>query len=267
MSVLWHNGTWECDEDPLFTIDDRIRLGDGVFDTMLAMDDRLIHPARHEQRLRDNAAVFGITFDLDFEETARALITRMNPMNGRIAINTLITRGPGRRGIAPPDDPQIQIIMRASPAPHPDTMPSIKVIIAETVRRNEGSPLSRIKSCNYGDNILALKEAKEKGANEAILLNNAGRITCATSANLFACMDAKLYTPPLGDGALNGTTRQVLMEQYPVTEKSLTPADLKNADHLFLTNSMRGAQAITRLDDKTYPASLPLGIDKDFYIL
>ncbi|MCD8571161.1 MAG: aminotransferase class IV [Alphaproteobacteria bacterium] len=235
MGKLWHNGIWKRDDEAVFTANDRIRYGDGVFDTMLSIDGRLIHPAKHFARLQSNAAVLDIAFDLDFETIAHELI---EGQEGRFAINTVISRGPSVRGLAAPENPELQIVMRAAPVPA-DFLPA-RAIIAQSVRRNEGSPLSRIKSCNYGNNILALNEAKAAGAEEAILLNNAGNVTCGTSANIFAVLNGEIFTPPLHDGVLDGVARQVFMEKYPVRELSLKPEDLLAAESLILTNSIRG---------------------------
>lgn len=259
MSRLWHNGVWKDEDEAVFTALDRLRLGDGVFDTMLAVEGRLIHPEKHFKRLQENARVLGLRFTLDFEDIAHELI---EGREGRLAINTLISRGPAARGLTAPDDPDTQIVMRASPVP--TDFPPVKAIIAQSVRRNEGSPLSRIKSCNYGDNILALNEAKALGANEAIMLNNAGLVTCASSSNIFAVVNGEIFTPPLHDGVLNGVARQVFMELYPVRELSLKPEDLLAAESLILTNSLRGAQAVSKLEGKEYAGTLPSGIAKDF---
>lgn len=260
--VLWHNGAWKDEREAVFTALDRVRLGDGVFDTMLCVGGRLIHAAKHYARLRSNAAVLGIAVDLDFEKIAAELLRKNSCEEGRIAINTIVSRGESERGLAVPETSTPQMIMRASPAP--TQFPAIHAIIAASVRRNEGSPLSQIKSFNYGDNILALMEAKSKNANEAILLNNKGLVTCASSSNIFAVVNGEIFTPPLSDGVLNGVARRVFIERYGVRELSLTPEDLLHAESLILTNSIRGAQAIERLEDKTLPAELPSGIDKDF---
>lgn len=259
--MIWHNGTWKNQNEAVFTALDRARLGDGVFDTMLCVNGRLIHPGKHEARLKANAAVLGILFDLDFEKIAAELLHKNSFESQRVAINTIVSRGESLRGLAIPEQQNATIIMRASPAPI--TFPPIHATIA-SVRRNEGSPLSQIKSFNYGDNILALREAAAKNANEAILLNNKGLVTCASSSNIFAVVNGEIFTPPISDGVLNGVARGIFIERYGVRELSLKPEDLLEAESLILTNSIRGAQAIERLEDKILPPQLPSGIDKDF---
>ena len=206
--IIYHNGQW-AEDQAIFNFNDRIRLGDGVFDTMLVVDGTPIHYDLHAKRLIHDAKTLGII--IDRLPDPNEIIQKNNAEKGHYAINTIITRGIGERGLMPPETPQPTIAMRITPVP--DEFPPIHAIISETVRRNEGSPLSRIKSCNYGDNILALLEAKKQSANEAILLNNKGLVTCASAGNIFAEIDGKLYTPPLSDGCMDGVTRKIILKK------------------------------------------------------
>lgn len=266
--MLLHNGTVMEDDAALFGFDDRIRLGDGVFDTMLILLEGhnliLLHIDKHVSRLLNHAKAMKIKHlpkAKELQEQIKDYISASNISEGRYVLNTLITRGSGERGVMPPENAAPSITMRLSPAP--TEFAPIHAVISETVRRNEGSPLSRIKSCNYGDNILALLEAREKGANEAILLNNEGHVTCASAGNIFACIGDALVTPPLEDGVLDGVTRQVLMEKFAVRVRSLTAEDLQNAAGIYITNSIRGAAPLQSLNGEALPAPAVM-IDKDF---
>ena len=83
----------------------------------------------------------------------------------------------------------------------------------------------------YLDNIIALGEANERGADDAVLLNGRGNVACFTAANLMVRFGKEMATPPAGDGALPGTLRRRLLERLSITERSLTPADLERAAH------------------------------------
>jgi branched-chain amino acid aminotransferase len=112
------------------------------------------------------------------------------------------------------------------------------VIIATVTRRNEGSPLSRIKSLNYLDNILARIEAEQAGVDDALLRNNRDMIVESTVSNLFAVIDDLLVTPPIADGALPGVIRERVCSLNAVEERSLTVDALSEASEVFLTNSL-----------------------------
>lgn len=265
MSIIWLNGRF-MQEAPVFLPGDRIKLGDGVFDTMLAVNGVPVHANEHFKRLLSHANVLKIKTDWsvsDLKAAADGLLEQNNFRAGKFVINTLITRGPAERGLKLPENPAIQCVMSASPAP--SEFPPVHAVIA-TIRRNEGSPLSRIKSCNYGDNILALAEAEEKGANEAIMLNNRGNVACAAASNIFIVRDGKLLTPLLEDGAVDGITRRNLIKKHGAAETGLTAADLASSQGVYLTSSVRGVVAVETLDGKKLPRP-SLEIDKEFHLI
>ena len=255
MPIIYHNGEFKDDTQPVLSIHDRLRLGEGVFNTMLVVDGHIYHADRHMGKLLKNSELFLGKWDApgadELIETAQGLLRKNDYMEGRFALNTVITVGEGGNGIRTPKEPKPQILMRALPCP--SEFPPIKAIIAQSVRRNEGSPLSNIKCSNYGDNILALREAESKAANDAILLNNAGHISTSTVATIVAIIEGELITPPLADGPQDGITRSILMEKYTVREKSIRPSDLIEVEGLYFLNSLRGAMPVLALDGRAVP--------------
>lgn len=236
--MIWHNGKFKKD-GPLFAANDRAFRGHGVFDTILAVNSRPVYVREHLKRLADHAKVIGIKLPHTITEKTLIDLLKKNKMQNAI-ISILVTGGPAERGLQHPKNPKPQIIIRA--LKYSSKNAPIHAVIAKNTRRNEGSPLSQIKSLNYGDNILA--------GEGAILLNNKDRMTCFTTGNLFVLKNGKLFTPPLKDGVMNGIIRQKWMKQAKITEKSLTVADLTKADAIFLTNSMRGIVPVATLDGK-----------------
>ena len=238
--IAWVNGVFLDDAAASVPVTDRgLTLGDGVFDTLLAVDGAVIDAPAHFSRLQRHAAVMGIAVDsAAWEKTAASLLTRNGFIAGRHAVRTTVTRGPGARGIAVPENAAPAVIMRAAPAPAPSG--PARVIVARHVRRNEGSPLSRIKSLNYGDNVMAWREAAAAGADDALMLNNAGHVACATASNVFAHIDGAWVTPPLADGAMDGIVRASLLADGFAREETITAAMLARAGDILLTNSIAG---------------------------
>jgi branched-subunit amino acid aminotransferase/4-amino-4-deoxychorismate lyase len=263
---IWHNGQFMQDA-PVLTAHDRMRLGECVFNTVLCIDGQLIHGATHFEKLLKNADVFFKAWNKPNVKTltdaAEELLKKNGFIQGRYALNCMISQSGSGQGLRTPEKPDMQIVMRAIPIAR--EFPPVRAIIATSVRRNEGSPLSQIKCGNYGENILALAEATERGANEAIMLNNKGFVACATSANIFMIQDGGLFTPPLSDGAQNGLTRKLLIERIGATEKSITPEDLQNSQGVYITNSVKGATPVTELNGKPLPAPA-ITIDPDFHL-
>ena len=117
---------------------------------------------------------------------------------------------------------------------------------------NSKSPLVNIKSCNYLEKLLALQEAKKRNFDEAICLNENGKITSACMANVFWLKDERLFTPSLKTGCLNGTTRQFILEKRKVSEVEETIKSLKNADAIFLTSSGIGVSQVKGFQNRTF---------------
>ena len=225
-------------------------LADGLFETLRAYRGRPFRLADHLERLTHSADALGIPLLFDAPLIAQAVVDLLaaNALT-EAAIRITLTRGTGPRGLAPPADVKPTLMITATPyVPLPDTCSAAIV----GIRRNEGSPLSRMKSLAYLDNVLAAAEAAQSGAEEAILLNNAGRVAGAARANLFAVIHGRLVTPPLSDGVLPGIARRVVLELMAGEEASLSPADLGLAQEIFLTNSLFEIRSVARLGDREF---------------
>jgi branched-chain amino acid aminotransferase len=253
-SLIWHNGHFKHESEAVFRASDRLRLGDGVFDTMLAVDGDLIYSHKHFKRLIAHASVLHIRVEraiAQLEHAAQEVLRRNDFMRGHYAINTIITCGPATRGPKSMTTGDTQIVIMASHLA--DAAPPIHAIVAQNIKRNENSVLSSVKSVNYGDMILAQIEAGEKDASEAVLLNTKGHVACFTSGNVFIVQGGKLYTPPLSDGAMDGIIRDKLIRKAGAAEKSFMTGDLQTAEGVYITNSIRGIRPVLTLDGKTLP--------------
>jgi branched-chain amino acid aminotransferase len=254
--VIYLNGTiLPAERARIDPFDRGFGLGDGLFETLRAYDGRPFRLADHLERMSTAAAALGIPLPVDMPAVAVAvaeLLGANNHRRGDASIRITLSRGTGPRGLAPPEDPRpTLVIATAGYAPPPDTCTAATV----DIRRNEGSPSAHMKTLGQLDNVLAAGAAARRGAEEAILANNAGAVVCGARANLFAVIDGRLVTPPIGDGALPGIARRVVLEiaaasGLPAMEASLRPADLLRAEEVLLTNSLFEIRAIARLDDR-----------------
>ena len=243
--IVWHNTG--LTDTSLMTIDpmDRgLTLGDGLFETLALRDGRILHLAAHLDRLREGCRILDIPFPtLDLGEALTATADAGN--HGDAILRLTLTRGPAPRGLLPPTGPTPTLLITAGPFLPAEG--SADCWITTVTRRNEYSPLSRIKALPYLDNILALQEAVAKGGNEAILCNTKGYIAESSRANLVILYDGHLLTPPLTDGVLPGIIRAVLMQSLSIREQSLRPEDLAKADAIILTNSL-GLRPVFRIN-------------------
>jgi len=124
------------------------------------------------------------------------------------------------------------------------------------VRRNETSPLTRIKSLNQGDNILQRRLAAQRGFDEAIFLNSRGELTEGTATNLFFVLDRRLYTPATDCGLLAGTVRRWLIEKHGAQEIRLLPRDLPSFQEMFITNAVLGIMPVRRFGADVFSGRL-----------
>lgn len=215
-----------------------LALGDGLFETIRVRDGRPLRLAAHCARLRAGADVLDLPVPVSDEALGRALeeTLKANAVTDGVLRLTL-TRGPGPRGLLPPPRPRPTLLITAAAGEASSPSP-IRAVIATTTRRNEHSPLSRCKCINYLDNILARLEAAKRGAEDALLLNTAGRLAGTTMANLFLVIDGAVVTPPVADGALPGVMRGEVLAAAGAEERSLKPEDLARASEAFVTNCL-----------------------------
>jgi branched-chain amino acid aminotransferase len=110
-------------------------------------------------------------------------------------------------------------------------------------------------------NVLAMREAREAGAHEALLLDRDGYVTEGASSNVFIVRGGRLVTPPLAAGILEGVTRGIVLELaraegMPALEAALRPEDLASADEIFITSTAREVLPVTRLDGRAVGSGL-----------
>lgn len=223
-------------------------LGDGLFETIRAVDGLPAYASRHLARLRAGAELLALKLHAADHVFLDAMVRILEANDLRDAVLRLtVTRGPAARGLLPPDTARPTMLLTAAELPPPQ--PPARVIVAQTVRRNECSPLARIKSLNYLDNILARQEAARRGADDAILLNTQLYVAEASASTLFVHCDGMWQTPPVADGALPGVMRGVVLESRDVLQMRVPRDALTKVDAAFLANSL-GIRQIAAIDGR-----------------
>ncbi|MBW1811554.1 MAG: aminotransferase class IV [Deltaproteobacteria bacterium] len=171
----------------------------------------------------------------------------------------IVTRGSGPITLDPTvaRNPMTVLIVKEL-EPFADWMytQGIKVAIP-TIRRNHPAALDpAIKSGNYLNSVLALGEAKRAGFDDALLLGTQGRITEATSANVFLCRQGTLYTPTLQTGILQGVTRGLIIQiakqlGIECKECDLYLEDLEKTDEVMLTGTLKEVMPVVQVGQQT----------------
>jgi branched-chain amino acid aminotransferase len=256
MTLVWLNGRITDAAQAQIPVSDRgLLLGDGLFETMAVSGGQVFDLDAHLERLASGLALLKFAGSVDLVKL-RAAIADYAAAGGmaQAVLRLTATRGAGPRGLLPPASPEPTLLMALSPMPPLNAAP-LSLHVATVTRRNEFSPLSRIKALPYLDNVLALQEAREHGADEALLLNTQGRIACASATNVFVLRGDRLETPPISDGALPGIMRARVLALAPKlglapVEMPLSAGGLAGADEVFLTNSIRRITPVRECDGK-----------------
>ncbi|MFT4551205.1 MAG: branched-chain amino acid aminotransferase [Verrucomicrobiales bacterium] len=247
---VWMNGEL-IDESAahISPFDHGLLTGDGVFETLIAYGDKPFATTLHWARLRRSAAVFGL--DVPDEATLNAACEATMEANGisPSRLRVTITGGRAPLGSEKGDSGQTIIIAVGDlPGHGPEA-----IVHTVVYSRNERGATAGTKTISYGDNVIALAEAKAKGGTEAIFGNTQGHLCEGTGSNIFIIRAGRLITPTLESGCLAGCTRAVVLmlckqEGIEVFEEDTPLAELGDADEAFLTSTLREVQPIASAD-------------------
>ena len=243
-NLIWRNGSLVDAASAIDATDRGYLIGEGAFETMLVLDGAPVFLREHLGRLNDGLSVLGLDASIDAATMAAGVKTLFENSGRpeRAVCRLTVSRYGKGRGLAPPQDERISLVMSlASTRPRP---PSLRLVIAENVRYS-ASPLNRFKCTGaYAENALARAAAGVVGADEALMLNEKGRLACASAANVFIVSGDNLLTPPVEEGAMPGVMRAKVME----TAKGLgvkcreeaIEISMMNEARILLTNSLIG---------------------------
>lgn len=220
--------------------------GDGIFEGIRLAGGRVFRLDSHLSRLRHSGRAIGLELPGGVDgirEIVLATARAWGRPDGYVRL--LVTRGDGAMGVDPTRCPSPRVICIACEIElYPAELVASGVsMVTVSVRRPGPDVLDpRVKSLNYLNSVLAKREARLRGADEALILNSVGNVAEAAVANVFAFRRGKLLTPPATDGALEGVTRGSVLELaaglgIPAEERSLTRMDLLSADEVFLSGT------------------------------
>jgi branched-subunit amino acid aminotransferase/4-amino-4-deoxychorismate lyase len=235
-------GTWGAPEQLALPLADRgLALADGLFETILIQNGKPQLLEAHLRRWRQAAARLGMATPPDADRIQLLLaeaIERSGSSDAALRLNW--SRGNAGRGIALPADddcpPSHRFWLQLSP--WRPVFEAVSSIISQGERRNPASQISACKTFAYGWAVQARREAQQRGADEALLLNTAGQLCCATTANLLLLIEGRWLTPPLASGCLPGIMRSQGLAQGWLREAELWPVDLDRCEAGLLINSL-----------------------------
>jgi branched-chain amino acid aminotransferase len=257
--LVYLNGRFVPEGEACVSVFDRGFLyGDGVFETMRSYGGRIFRLDRHMQRLRQSADIIELRLPHEPEQLAEIcsrLLERNGVADAIVRISVTRGRSVGGIGTAQAGEPSVVAFIRP-PRPLPAEAytegVSAKVV---SVRRNPSAALdARMKSMNFLNYILAKAEAERAGAYQAIMLNHAGYVAEASTANVFFASGDRLVTPSLDCDILPGITRAAVLEiasdaGIHCEERKVEPSEIRGFQECFLTSSGVELVPLTIIDE------------------
>lgn len=259
--IVYVNGAFvKKDEATVSVFDHGFVYGDGIFEGLQAANGGVFKLDGHLARLYRSARYMGFEIPLAPAAFADAVLetARRNHLRDGY-LRPIVSRGAGPMGIRHMDKlgrPTVVIV-----AQHEDVNTRGEAfergITAHVVslRRIPSECLdSRVKSCNYINNVLAYLEAKHAGAETAVMLDVHGNVAEGYGSNLFCVRAGVVMTPALGN-VLEGITRETVLEichaqDLPSRESVLTVYDLVTADEVFETATLAEITPIVSIDGR-----------------
>lgn len=262
-AVVWLDGALLRPEEAAVPVGDAgVAYGYGAFETLRTYNGRPFLLERHLRRLVKGAAALGLP-NLWGETTAAEAVAQAIEACGApdayVRITILAGQSPS---LQLPTTAHLAALVRAYDGYPRDLYERGMAVVIAPWPRNERSPLCHVKSVNYLENLLARQYAHERGAGEALLVNLAGHIAEGSATNVFVVESGEVITPPLGDGALPGITREVVFELCRATsialrEEHVLVERLQRADEVFLTNSLMELMPVSSVDGHTIGPIIP----------
>jgi len=252
----WVNGRLLADAtQPAVAVSDHgFTVGDGVFEAIKVVDGQPFALQLHLDRLARSAEGLGLA-EPDQDAVRRGIGEVLAGTSWPLArLRVTYTAGPAPlgsgRGHA---EPTLVVVA--------DELPSAAEQVAVVTvpwPRNERGALAGLKTTSYAENVVALAEARRRGATEAIFANLAGHLCEGTGSNVFYVVDGELRTPTLRSGCLAGVTRALVLEWCGGVEVD-EPIDVVNrASEIFLASTTRDIQPVSRWDDRALDAPGPV---------
>lgn len=264
---VYVNGEYVLKDDAKVSVYDHGFLyGDGVFEGIRVYNGNVYRLEEHLQRLYESAQSIMLNIPHTKEELTDIIVETLQKNKYRDAyIRLVVSRGKGNLGLDPftCGKPGV-IVITEQLALFPKKLYETGLeIITVASRRNRPDVLSpKVKSLNYLNNILVKIEASLAGVSEALMLNDQGYVAEGSADNVFIVKGNTIKTPPGYLGALEGITRNAIVEianelGYKMVEEPFTRHDVYVADEVFLTGTAAEVIAVVKVDGRVIGNGAP----------
>ena len=240
--------------------------GDGIFEGIRVYNGNIFRLREHLVRLYESAKSILLEIPHTLEEMEKLVVEAVRKNKLRDAyIRLVVSRGVGDLGLDPTKchKPSVVIIVDQVTLYAKELYENGLEIVTVPTRRNVPDALNpKIKSLNYLNNVLVKIEANRAGVGEALMVNADGYVAECSGDNIFTVKRGVVYTPPTYLGALEGITRQAIIDicdrvGYTVKEEPFTRHDVYVSDEVFLTGTAAEVIAVVNVDGRTIGSGKP----------
>lgn len=241
--------------------------GDGIFEGIRMYSGNIFRLREHLERLYESARSILLNIPYSMEELEKIIVDTLekNEFYDTAYIRLVVSRGVGDLGldISKCHTPNLIVIAEQLAIFPKELYENGISMVTVPTRRNRPDILSpKVKSLNYLNNIMSKIEANQAGANEALTLNTEGYVAEGSGQNIFIVKKGELITPPTYIGALDGVTRNAIIDlaremSYVVKELPFTRHDVYVADEVFLTGTAAEVIPVVKLDGRVIADGKP----------
>jgi branched-chain amino acid aminotransferase len=234
--------------------------GDSIYEVFRTYRGIPLFYDEHWRRFENSAALIRMRIGLSLAQLTDAIratiaATGAARLGADVYVRYVVTRGEGPVDLFPSPELRTRyvIIVRQVPVWNPVFYSRGVTAAIATTRRNPSSALDpNIKGGNYLNNVLGVMDARELGADDCVMLDDAGLVTEASNSNVFFVLDDELVTPAQTAGNLRGLTKAALHDAcrargLATLERDISPVELPRATECFLTSATREVMPVVSL--------------------
>ena len=256
------NGVLQSPETQLSVFNRSFLYGDGVFETLKIVNNKILFFEDHYFRLMASLRIVRMEIPMKFtmEYLESEVLTLVNSLNIENSARVRITVFRNEGGFYAPKDNAVSYVITAQSLENERYSIEEKYYEVDLYKDFMVATqlLSTLKTTNKIIHVTASVFAKENALDNCLLVNTDKNVIEATNGNIFMLTGNTLITPPISEGCLNGVMRKQILElakkleNIEVIESPISPFELQKADELFITNVISGIQPITKYRKKEF---------------
>ncbi|MFL2546147.1 MAG: aminotransferase class IV [Candidatus Rariloculaceae bacterium] len=234
--------------------------GDSIYEVFRTYDGVPLFYDEHWERFENSARLIHMQIGLTKEQMRQeirqtVLLTNAAALGRDVYVRYTVTRGEGPVDLFPSPSltaRYVVIVKELHDWPVEHYSAGVKLAIPDVLRNPSDALDPNIKGGNYLNNVLGVIQARELGADDCVMLNDAGLVTEASNSNVFFVIDGEMVTPAPTVGHLRGLTKIAVHEacrerDVATSERDISAEELAAATECFITSATREVMPVVSL--------------------